>query len=123
MGVDDVFNYVMETPGNTNPNVLRSLLNNLDSGGSSSGGILVVNVSDGALDKTYSEILASTTPVVIHQASEEASYWGFVTAVFEDDGEYTVVVTDSSEQAVSYYIAYSADGYPEKEQGGDNAPK
>lgn len=86
-------------------------------GSSGGGGMLVVNVSDGVLDKTYSEILASTTPVVIHQASEGASYWGFVTAVFDDDGEYTVVVTDSSAQAVSYYIADSVDGYPELEQG------
>ena len=28
MGKEEIFNYVMETPGNTNPNVLRSLLNN-----------------------------------------------------------------------------------------------
>ena len=91
-------------------------------GGSSGGGVLIANVSDGVLDKTYSEILASTTPVVVHQAPNGASYWGFVTAVFDDDGEYTVAVTDSSAQAVSYYIADSADGYPELEQG-NNAPK
>lgn len=117
MGVDDVFDYVMETPGNTNPNILRSLLNNLDSGSSSGGGVLVVNVADGALDKTYSEILASTTPVAVHQASEGSSYWGFVTAVFDDDGAYIVTVTDSSAQAASQYVTDSADGYPELDAG------
>lgn len=45
MGADEVFNYVMETPENTNPNVLRSLLNNLDSG---------INLPDNpAQDGTY----------------------------------------------------------------------
>lgn len=119
MGVDDVFDYVMETPGNTNPNVLRSLLNNLDSGGSSGGGILVVNVSDGALDKKYSEILASTMPVVIHHASEGASYWGFVTESYENNGAYLIgaIGSDDGELYANYYVTDSADGYPEIQAG------
>lgn len=96
MGAEDIFNYVMETPGNTNPNVLRSLLDNLDSGtslpdnptqdgtynlqntvssgtgtlswasgGSSGGGVLVVNITydEGTgkytCDKTAAEIWAA----------------------------------------------------------------
>ena len=41
--IDNVFNYVMESPENTNPNVLRNMLNNLKSGGgeNSSGRVYI----------------------------------------------------------------------------------
>ena len=34
--MDEIINYVMDTPGNTNPNVLKGMLDQLDNGGSSS---------------------------------------------------------------------------------------
>ena len=97
MDTEKIVDYVMETPGNTNPNVLRSLLNNLDSGtnlpdnptqdgtyalqntvssgtstlfwasGGSSGGVLIVEVSQTenetgvtyTANKTAGEIIAA----------------------------------------------------------------
>ena len=60
--MDEVINYVMETPGNTNPNVLRSMLNN--SSGSSDG-IFKATFSgltsndNASCDKTFEEFLAA----------------------------------------------------------------
>lgn len=42
MTTDEIFNYVMDDPEDTNPNVLKSLLNNI-SGGSS--GTFIVNIN------------------------------------------------------------------------------
>ena len=61
--MDEVINYVMDTPGNTNPNVLRGMLEK-SSNGSSGGGLVVHADIDETgkdpiytLDKTGQEIL------------------------------------------------------------------
>ena len=57
--MDEIINYVMDTPGNTNPNVLRGMLQN-NSGGSDN--IFLVKIRPGEeddtfiSDKTYEEI-------------------------------------------------------------------
>ena len=55
MGKEEIFNYVMETPGNTNPNVLRSLLDN-----SSNKYIVTLTPTSedfsGTMDKTVAEM-------------------------------------------------------------------
>lgn len=68
---DDVFDYVMNSPEDTNPAVLRSLLNGIEEGGS--GGvedfILTFTITDydenlgysGTLDKTWDEIKVAYT--------------------------------------------------------------
>ena len=60
--MDEVINYVMETPGNTNPNVLRGMLNN--SSGSNDGifratfsGLTSDNTA--SCDKTSEEFIAA----------------------------------------------------------------
>lgn len=40
---DDIFNYVMNSPEDTNPAVLKSLLNGIEEGGSGGGDIYYVN--------------------------------------------------------------------------------
>ena len=68
--MDEIIDYVMETPGNTNPNVLRGMLNN--SGGGSSSDVLVANMTydeiddtpHAILDKTFLEIYSSNLTVV-----------------------------------------------------------
>ena len=72
--MDEIIDYVMETPGNTNPNVLRGMLNNRGGGGSD---ILFVNMTveetddyfHAILDKTFLEIYSSNFTVV--KSSEE----------------------------------------------------
>lgn len=53
--IDNVFNYVMESPENTNPNVLRNMLNNLKSGsgGSSSDHVYIYESYYNVLDVSY----------------------------------------------------------------------
>lgn len=68
MDKEDIINYVMETPGNSNPAVLGSMLESYGGGGSgggSSGGVLYVTVTDTTtdefsftVDKTYEEMVS-----------------------------------------------------------------
>ena len=52
MDIEDIVNYVQKTPNNTNPNMLRNMLNNM-----SSSKPLIVHVSDNwTLDKTWREM-------------------------------------------------------------------
>ena len=76
-------------------------------GGPSGGGVLVVNDVNGTLDKTYAEILASTVPVVILGASDDQKYWNLVSAIYDYDGAYSVVISESI-----VYATDSASGYP-----------
>ena len=81
MGVDEVFNYVMETPENTNPNVLRSLLNNLDSG---------INLPDNpAQDGTYNlqNTVSSGTGTLSWASGGSSSGVLVVNVIPEGEGE------------------------------------
>ena len=57
MEKEDIVNYVMDNPDNTNPAVLRDMLNQLSSGG---GGGLIIQASEEnytiTLNKTFKEI-------------------------------------------------------------------
>lgn len=52
---DEIFEYVMNTPGNTNPGVLRSLLDGVESGGAF---VVTLNAANAA-DKSFAEIIAA----------------------------------------------------------------
>ena len=61
---DDVFNYVMNSPEDTNPAVLRSLLNGIEEGGS--GGVEYFDITytceeggEQSIDKTPTQILSA----------------------------------------------------------------
>lgn len=60
MTKEEIFDYVMESPENTNPAILRSMLNELSSG-SGGGGIFPVEINDEftIADKTSAEIEAA----------------------------------------------------------------
>lgn len=108
--INDIFNYVMDTPDNTNPNVLRSMLNNLEEGGSG-GGVLVVTCtrtgspvpSSITADKTCKEIFdayAAGTNVVFLGANyfplnpTTAAVLLYAVASEEDGYEFTVLAGD-----------------------------
>lgn len=66
MTIDEIVAYVMHTPNNTNPAVLKSMLSQLEGG---EEGMLVVNItgddeSGFATDKTFAEIVAACPNVV-----------------------------------------------------------
>ena len=93
MGADEVFNYVMETPGNTNPNVLRSLLNNLDSG---------INLPDDPTqDGTYNlQNTVSSGTGTLSWASGGSSGGGVVVEMYYDNDLSCFVTDKTAEQIV-----------------------
>lgn len=102
MGAEDIFNYVMETPGNTNPNVLRSLLDNFNSK------VLVVHNIDSSLDKTWQEIYDGAligVVILVVESSEQISIQ-YLNKVTQSEQEYKV------EFGETYFTTSSKDGYP-----------
>jgi hypothetical protein len=135
--MDDVINYVTNTPANSNPNVLRDMLktNGAFDGGASDGssssgnGILMVNISkEGAkkiMDKTWQEIHDANFAFTkedqyVQEIGATATYVCPVALTAVANGEYIVGIstyeTGEGTAALRPYIAESADGYPK--QGG-----
>lgn len=75
---DEIFDYVMNSPENTNPAVLRSMLNSVRRGG---GGALVVNITESKVegntvytcDKTAGEMAAALESggIIIRRTEEQ----------------------------------------------------
>ena len=86
-------------------------------GGGSGGGVLVVHDMSGTLDKTWQEIYDAGFGVVSIGADGDISYMPIVN-VYRDSDEYAVGALDTTQEefAISWYLAASADSYPEKEQ-------
>lgn len=85
MDKEDIINYVMETPGNSNPAVLGSMLESY--GGGSSTDFLIVNLTmnedDDTFigDKTASElnsVIINAKPIIFIYESDfwKAIWWG-----------------------------------------------
>ena len=58
--IDDVFNYVMESPENTNPAVLKSMLNGLDDGGGGSSDLNIAKLTVSSNEQTTAITGAAT---------------------------------------------------------------
>lgn len=61
MTIDEIIKYAFESPENTNPNVLRSMLNEIEGEGGdtpapSGEETMVININDDQLNKTWQEI-------------------------------------------------------------------
>lgn len=141
--MDEIIDYVMETPGNTNPNVLRGMLNN--SGGnlpaitsddngdvltvvdgkwakaapSGGGGILVATDTNGTLDKTWQEIRDADYAIVVQDFENSGEVYHLTAPLFQtiiiDDEDYVISVYVGGDTV--YYSTDSADGYPVREEG------
>lgn len=123
--IDDVFNYVMNTPDNTNPNVLRSMLNNLEGGGG--GGVLVVTVTivedpGGGqrlvCDKTTGQIINAIQTggaVFSFEAGGRSQLASFTLATF--DGEIYELYAGTGVPMIIFH-ASSLDDYPDSILGG-----
>ena len=122
--INDVFNYVMDTPDNTNPNVLRSMLNSLEGGGSGGGTLKVTitseEVSDGTkftMDKTWQEIAnafnSGNMPYFI-LTDDGGVKIGYAENIYSVGGYYGVSFNDNAEilQSEDGYYTDSANGYP-----------
>ena len=90
--------------------VTSAKLNKIEEGIASSGGVLVVGISDGALNKTWQEI---------HDAGFAVTFGDGVTcgymtsiSIAAEDGEYLVSFWTYGQGDPMLFIADSADGYP-----------
>lgn len=125
--MDEVVNYVMETPGNTNPNVLRGLL-----GKSGGGNVLIVNMNinqetqTATLDKTWREIYDADFAIVqiITNAGKNFSYIiGVDRSTFSNNYKLLMVgfTYDSADSSVEaqgvLFLANSENDYPQATLG------
>lgn len=99
MDKEDIVNYVMDNPDNTNPAVLRDMLNQLNSGGN--GGLIIPASYENdtfTLNKTFKEI------------NDVISIGGNAVINYTDDhgvtSNYTVIGTIVDESSIEY-PAYS----------------
>ena len=111
--MDDIINYIMENPDNTNPNVLRSMLENYSK---SDSGALVVNVTLGEgghfiMDKTAGNVYAAaqTGLVIVHYVN---IYAPLIYAERLKSGEYEFYIVKASDWAPGVFTAAESTDYP-----------
>lgn len=119
---NEVLDYVMNTPGNTNPAILGQMIQRNSGGGGGGSSRLVVHVNHddntqtGTLDKTWQEIwdaFSAGNPVVILDEGVQGEYYCFnVLTLSEPD--ISVEVAGNS-----IYFADSKEGYPYRSGGED----
>ncbi len=120
--INDVFNYVMESPDNTNPNVLRSMLNSLESGGGGASAlfITVTQTKEGTSttetwDKTAGEIMDAMPFAYLRMddngivAFLPVQYSGGIGYAWSDEDGF---VAQCSEGASHYVTAATRNDYP-----------
>ena len=114
---NEIIKYIMNTPENTNPGILRELLNEHGGGGSD---MLIVNVvqdddtSEPRLDRTWQEIHDAIGRVVIHdEFSDEGVVKLYSTINIKyspANNAYGVSFGASSDYVIM--VTSSPDGYP-----------
>ena len=114
--MEEIINSVMQSPENTNPNVLRSQLQGISGG--SGGGVFVVNItgdspSNAAFDKTASEVFAAkqTMPVVVTMTFNGATVFGDLVIAVKQGTNYTFLAYFRGND-LSQFTAASDDSYP-----------
>ena len=113
MTKEEILDYVMNSPENTNRMVLNDMLNELQTGG---GGATVVhcNWDTGILDMTAEELLTaakSSFTVLVFASDTEESAMPLVSAHKLGDS-YTFVFGTEIEQAYAAFTADSGSDYP-----------
>jgi len=119
VSIDDIVNYVFSSPENSNPNVLRSMLSELN-GGSSNNDVITMKVNiiidsdeNVYLDKTWQELYdAFNAGKILYTIYDGMK--GFLTDFPYTDGRYGVVVIFKYHLSV-WWVADSASGYPKVE--------
>ena len=92
--------------------VTSTKLNKLEQGVASAGdgGMLIVHENSGTLDKTWAELFAAETPIVVLSTTLTDINWSFVMAVYNNDGAYCITVNGSN--GIVEYTTDSENGYP-----------
>ena len=89
MNKEDIINYVLSTPANTNPNILRCMLDALDTGGSSDFTTCTVTIINQSEDG-YDLFLPQTTESNIYD--EPSIYLGAYTAGMQSEDSFTCLL-------------------------------
>lgn len=112
MDIEDIVNYVQKTPDNTNPNMLRNMLNNMNSSKP-----LIVHVSDNwTLDKTWREMydyyLNKGFVIGLQKFNEEAEFFniGIIMSMMINNDNYYLFSFAGNNMAA--FVAASPDDYP-----------
>lgn len=129
----EIIDYVMESPHNTNPSVLKSLLNEHSTSGSSGGGggTFIINsaydeTADGIkMDHTWQEIADATLSgkqcmLVSYDSGYDPPALQYIHTSLDiqggtSSGNWSIIVYDIKNYAANKYLSYttdSADGYP-----------
>ena len=120
MTVDEIIEYVDNTPENSNPNVLKSMLRGLNSGGSGEGATEIFFVEDfsESLTKTAGTIwsaLQNEKMVVLRVFNLEESFvfYSLAAATYvTGTGTYYFAFSDIMNNQIKAYTATSVDDYP-----------
>lgn len=119
--MEELINNIMQTPENTNPNVLRGQLEFI--GNNSNSGILAVTDDNGTLDKTFQEIynaISNDQLIIVRQKTlipempaYSLSMINYIGPSWEDaPGNYMITTNNNK------YYADTMDDYPLISEGG-----
>lgn len=122
----EILDYVMNSPGNTNPSVLKGMLNSVTDGGESGAGVFMVEVGlkeDGSLTRelkaTWQEIydaLKAGKLVVVPPADDETVVYNSVTLVltanYDGDTYQVAGITYTNDIAPDVYTCSTPDERP-----------
>ncbi len=113
--MEEIINNIMQSPENTNPNVLRGQLQGMASGG---GGVLVVHSTRNAnrltLDKTWKEIHGAPYAVLNMDRGTGTDY-APISYTSIDEGEYIVVFRNFFESEDYVFTIDNENSYPFRE--------
>lgn len=111
MTKDEIIDYVLNSPENTNPNILKGMLDQLDSGSGES--VTYIEDINNILDHTYAEILElienEEIAVIIYE--ERIYYIGWI-RLDEKTGLYTIEAFEPLLGINIFYEAAHTNDYP-----------
>ena len=111
MTMDEIINYAINSPENTNPNVLKSMLSSLNVGGGQSNDVEIIKFhidEENKLDLTWQEIKDALDREAILLNKTEDGY-GIIIGAFSDENTYVVGI---SLDGTEYFTTDSTNGYP-----------
>ena len=116
MTKNEIVKYIFSTPENTNPNVLRSMLNEIDGGSGDTPSVQVVTIESDQMQMTWQEIndvLSNNTILICRQGGDRSSRVDrmYVMEAFFDEAEKLYVISVAYSQ-FDYYVTDSPSGYP-----------
>lgn len=111
MTKEEIIQYILNSPENTNSNVLRGMLDELDSGGGKS--VTYIEDINGILDHTYAEILELIeNKEIVAIIYEEKIYYIAQIQLDEKSGLYAVISHKPPFGVSRFYEAAHTDDYP-----------